>query len=78
MRILKEKHGIKLCRVKQTHVSFIKGREADALKGFLRKKKIYYIISHKLSQIERAFGIKDTETVKTALETNDIKLTDYL
>ena len=37
LRILKEKQGIKLCYVKQTNIGIIKGRELDALKGFLRR-----------------------------------------
>ena len=78
LRILKDKHGIRLCQVKQTHIAIIKGREVDALKGFLRKKKIHYISSQELSQIERAFGLKDTKTVKAELETNNVKLTDYI
>ena len=77
LRILKEKHGIRLCQVKQTHVAIIKGKEVDALKGFLRKKKIHYISSQELSQVEHAFGLKDTREVKSELETNHVKLTDY-
>ena len=78
LRILKEKQGIKLCHVNQTNIGVIKGREFDALKGFLRKKRIHYISSHKLSQIEHALGIKDLEKVKKELKDNNVKLTDFL
>ena len=78
LRILKEKQGIKLCYVKQTNIGIIKGRELDALKGFLRKKRIHYISSHKLSQIEHALGIKDLEKAKKELKDNNVKLTDYI
>ena len=78
LRILKEKQGIKLCHVNQTNIGVIKGRELDALKGFLRKKRIHYISSHKLSQIEHALGIKDLEKAKKELKDNNVKLTDFL
>ena len=78
LRTLKEKQGIKLCRAKQSHIGIVKGREIDALKGFLRKKNIRYISSQKLSQIEHALGLKDTGKVKKELEDNDVKLTDFL
>ena len=78
LRILKEKQGIKLCHVNQTNIGVINGRELDALKGFLRKKRIHYISSHKLSQIEHALGIKDLEKAKKELKDNNVKLTDFL
>lgn len=78
LRLLKERQGIRISSIRGLNIAFVKGRELDALKGFLRKKKIHYISSQELSQIERAFGLKDTKTVKAELETNDIKLTDYI
>ena len=50
----------------------------DALKGFLRNKRIHYISSNKLSQIEHALGIKDLEKAKKELKDNNVKLTDFL
>jgi transposase len=41
LRLLKERHGIKIASVKASHVAFVKGRETDALKAFLRRKRIH-------------------------------------
>jgi len=78
LRILKEQQGIKIAVVKGLHVGFIRGREIDALKSYLRKKRIHYITPQELGSIEKAFGIKDTEVAKESLKDNNIKLTDFL
>jgi hypothetical protein len=78
LRLLKERQGIRISNIRGLRIAFVKGREMDALKAFLREKKIHFISSHKLSQIEHAFGLKDTEKVKKELKNNDVKLTDFL
>lgn len=78
LRLLKERQGIRILSVRGLNVAFVKGREVDALKAFLRKKQIHYISSQKLSQLERAFGIKDTDKAQKNLEDNTVKLIDYL
>ena len=42
----------------------MKGKETEAIGAYLLYKRISVINSHKLSQIESAFGLKDMKSVK--------------
>lgn len=77
LRLLKQRSDIHIATLGKKHIAFMKGRETEAIGAYLRHERISVISSHKLGQIERAFGLKDATKAKEALNDNDVRLTDY-
>ena len=78
LSLLKQRSDIHIATLGKKHIAFMKGKETEAIGAYLLHERMLIINSHKLSQIESAFGLKDMKSVKKELETNDVKITDYL